>query len=113
MPARTSSPVPAALEHPGSRTVGVHLITGPGVFDATCAELATWIKGHRGTENLLHHVRDRTFREDDSTVRTGTPPRAMASLRDLAVSVFRQDGQTDIAATVRNHHRPPQTLGLT
>ncbi|MEV8529892.1 ISAs1 family transposase [Streptomyces sp. NPDC052000] len=94
----------------------VYLITSLSVFDATCAELATWIRGHWGIENLLHHVRDRTFREDDSKVRTGTLPRAMASRRNLAISVFRQDGQTNIAAAVRHagrdHHRPLQALGL-
>jgi predicted transposase YbfD/YdcC len=88
----------------------VYLITNLSIFDATCTELATWIRGHWGIENLLHHVRDRTFREDDSKVRTGTLPRAMASLRNLAISVFRQDGQTNIAAalrhTGRDYHRP-------
>ncbi|MEU0072169.1 hypothetical protein ABZ027_21870 [Streptomyces sp. NPDC006332] len=69
----------------------VYLITSLGVFDATCTEPATWIRGHWKIENLLHHVRDRAFREDDSKVRTGTLPRAMASLRNLAISVFRQD----------------------
>ncbi|MEV8038549.1 ISAs1 family transposase [Streptomyces sp. NPDC086182] len=95
----------------------VYLITSLSVFDATCTELATWIRGHWGIENLLHHVRDRTFREDDSKVRTGTLPRAMASLRNLAISVFRQDGRTNIAAalrhTGRDYHRPLQALGLT
>ncbi|WP_392838999.1 ISAs1 family transposase [Streptomyces sp. LN500] len=95
----------------------VYLITSLSVFDATCTELATWIRGHWGIENLLHHVRDRTFREDDSKVRTGTLPRAMASLRNLAISVFRQDGQTNIAAalrhTGRDYHRPLRALGLT
>ncbi|MCX5315505.1 ISAs1 family transposase [Streptomyces sp. NBC_00154] len=95
----------------------VYLITSLSAFDATCTELATWIRGHWGIENLLHHVRDRTFREDDSKVRTGTLPRAMASLRNLAISVFRQDGQTNIAAalrhTGRDYHRPLRTLGLT
>lgn len=95
----------------------VYLITSLTVFDATCTELATWIRGHWGIENLLHHVRDRTFREDDSKVRTGTLPRAMASLRNLAISVFRQDGQTNIAAalrhTSRDYHRPLRALGLT
>jgi predicted transposase YbfD/YdcC len=94
----------------------VYLITGLSVFDATCTELATWIRGHWGIENLLHHVRDRTFREDDSKVRTGTLPHAMASLRNLAISVFRQDGQTNIAAalrhTGRDYLRPLRTLGL-
>ncbi|WP_233444719.1 ISAs1 family transposase, partial [Streptacidiphilus albus] len=37
----------------------VYLITSLDVFDATPAELATWIRGHWGIENLLHHVRDR------------------------------------------------------
>ncbi|WP_327575650.1 ISAs1 family transposase [Streptomyces sp. NBC_00145] len=95
----------------------IYLITSLSVFDATCTELATWIRGHWGIENLLHHVRDRTFREDDSKVRTGNLPRAMASLRNLAISVFRQDGQTNIAAalrhTGRDYHRPLRTLGLT
>ncbi|MGW2587335.1 ISAs1 family transposase [Streptomyces virginiae] len=95
----------------------VYLITSLSVFDATSAELATWIRGHWGIENLLHHVRDRTFREDDSKVRTGTLPRAMASLRNLAIGIFRQDGRTNIAAAVRHtgrdYHRPLQALGLT
>lgn len=98
-------------------TERVHLITSLSVFDATCTELATWIRGHWGIENLLHHVRDRTFREDDSKVRTGALPRAMASLRNLAISVFRQDGQTNIAAAIRHagrdYHRPLRALGLT
>ncbi|MET7390618.1 hypothetical protein ACFYPT_38055 [Streptomyces sp. NPDC005529] len=73
-------------------------------------------QSHRGIENLLHHVRDRTFREDDSKVRTGTPPRAVAAPRNLAISIFRQDGQTNIAAlrhTGRDYHRPIRALGLT
>ncbi|MFI8280974.1 hypothetical protein ACIGBH_40125 [Streptomyces sp. NPDC085929] len=98
-------------------TERVYLITSLSVFDATCAELATWIRGHWGIEKLLHHVRDRTFREDDSKVRTGTLPRAMASLRNLAISVLRQDGQTNIAAALRHasrdYRRPLRVLGLT
>ncbi|MFI6929504.1 hypothetical protein [Streptomyces sp. NPDC050287] len=52
----------------------VYLITSLSVFDATCTELATWIRGHWGIENILHHVRYRTFRENDSKVRTGLCP---------------------------------------
>ena len=95
----------------------VYLITSLDIFDATPAELAAWIRGHWSIENLLHHVRDRTFREDDSKVRTGHLPRTMASLRNLAISVFRQDGETNIAAalrhTGRDHRRPLRALGLT
>ncbi|MEN3586646.1 transposase family protein [Streptomyces sp. ZYX-F-203] len=91
----------------------VHLITSlaPGT------ELASWIKGHRGIENLPHHVRDRTFREDDSKIRTGHLPRTTASLRTLAVGVHRQNGQTNMAAALRqaarDYRRPLTALGLT
>lgn len=68
-------------------------------------------------ENLPHHVRDRTFREDDSKVRTGHLPRTMTGLRDLGISLFRQNGETDIAAalrhTSRDHHRALSALSLT
>ncbi|GAA2418901.1 ISAs1 family transposase [Streptomyces glaucosporus] len=95
----------------------VYLITSlpPGV--ATGAQLAAWIKGHWRIENLLHHVRDRTFREDDSTIHVGRLPRIMASLRNLAIGVHRQGGHTNIAAalrhTARDCRRPLTALGLT
>ena len=95
----------------------VYVITSLDIYDATPAQLAAWIRGHWGIENLLHHVRDRTFREDDSKVRTGHLPRTMAGLRNLAVSLFRQNGETNIAAalrhTSRDYHRPLSALGLT
>lgn len=83
----------------------IYLITSLSVFDATCTELATWIRFHRGIESLVHHVRDRTFREGGSKIRPGTLPRAMASLRNVAITVFRQDGQTNIAAALRHTGR--------
>ncbi|MFD7283205.1 hypothetical protein ACFV80_41000 [Streptomyces sp. NPDC059862] len=61
-------------------------------------------------------MRDRTFREDDSKIRTVHLPRVMASLRNLAIGVHRQDGRTNIAAALRHaardYHRPPSALGL-
>jgi hypothetical protein len=78
----------------------------PGV--ATGEQLAGWIRGHWKIENQLHHVRDTTFAEDASTTRTGSLPRMMASLRNLAISVFRQDDHTNIAAACRYTARDPQ-----
>ncbi|MFE9060643.1 hypothetical protein [Streptomyces violaceusniger] len=95
----------------------VYLITSlpPGV--ATGAQLAAWIRGHWKIENLLHHVRDRTFREDDSKIHIGRLPRIMASLRNLAIGVHRQGDHTNIAAalrhTARDCRRPLTALGLT
>ncbi len=64
-------------------------------------------------ENKLHWVRDVTYQEDKSLVRTGNAPRVMASLRSLAISLLRLDGRTNIAAANRYHARDPQrTLTL-
>ncbi|MER6282461.1 ISAs1 family transposase [Streptomyces sviceus] len=95
----------------------LYLITGLPPGAATGAQLADWIRGHWKIENLLHHVRDRTFREDDSKIHAGHLPRIMAGLRNLAIGVHRQDGHTNIAAalrhTARDWRRPLTALGIT
>ena len=74
---------------------------------------AAAVRAHWGVENRLHWVRDVTYQEDKSLVRTGNAPRVMASLRSLAISLLRLDGQTNIAAANRHHARDPQrTLQL-
>ena len=50
--------------------------------------LALW-RGHWGIENRVHWVRDVTFDEDRSQVRTGSAPQIMAALRNVAISVLR------------------------
>jgi predicted transposase YbfD/YdcC len=96
----------------GKKTVEVvYLITSDR--DAGPATLAAWVRGHWHIENKLHWVRDVTYQEDKSLVRTGNAPRVMASLRSLAISVLRLDGHTNIAAANRHHARDPQrTLKL-
>jgi predicted transposase YbfD/YdcC len=98
-------------------TERVYLITSLPPGAASGAHIAAWNRGHWTIENQLHHVRDRTYREDDSKVRTAALPRTTASLRNLAISVHRQDGHTNIAAALRqaarDRHRPPTALGLT
>lgn len=59
------------------------------------------IRGHWEIENRLHWVRDVTFDEDRSQVRTGAAPRAMATLRNLAISLFRLNGETNTASARR------------
>ena len=77
------------------------------------ATLAAWVRSHWKIENRLHWVRDVTYLEDKSLVRTGNAPRVMASLRSLAISLLRMDGQDNIAAANRHHPRDPQrTLQL-
>ncbi|WP_406860609.1 ISAs1 family transposase [Streptomyces sp. HUAS MG47] len=62
----------------------VYGVTSLRPHQAEPADLASWVRGHWGIENKIHYVRDTTYSEDASRVRTGTAPRAMASLRNLA-----------------------------
>lgn len=56
---------------PGKLSIDrVYLITSLPPGAATGAQLASRIRGHCGIENLIHRVRDRTSREDDSEIRT-------------------------------------------
>ena len=48
-----------------------------------------------------------TFTEDASQVPTGTAPRAMATLRNLAIDALRLAGITNIAAGLRPIGRDP------
>ncbi|WUX49891.1 hypothetical protein OG769_36170 (plasmid) [Streptomyces sp. NBC_01435] len=79
--------------------------------------MAERVRGHWAIENREHHVRDVTFGEDASRVRTGNAPRAMASLRNLAIGALRLAGRDNIAEGLRHHARdmtrPLATLGLT
>jgi predicted transposase YbfD/YdcC len=84
-----------------------YAVTSLTAEQATAGELAEWVRGHWTIENRLHWVRDVTFDEDRSQIRTGTGPRAMASLRNLAVSVLRTDGVTNIAQAIRHHAWDP------
>jgi predicted transposase YbfD/YdcC len=96
----------------GKKTVEVvYLITSDS--EAGPAALAAWVHGHWEIENKLHRVRDVTYQEDKSLVRTGNAPRVMATLRSVAISLLRLDGHSNIAAANRHHARDPQrTLTL-
>jgi predicted transposase YbfD/YdcC len=87
------------------RTETVYAITDLRPHQARPDELAAWIRGHWQIENALHWVRDVTFAEDLSQVRTGTAPQVMASFRNLAISLHRLAGATNIAAALRHHAR--------
>ena len=70
-------------------------------------------RGHWSIENSLHYVRDVTFREDHSSIRTNHAPRVMASLRNCIISIFRSLGKTAIAQTLRTMtYKPHLALKL-
>ncbi|MER5280957.1 hypothetical protein ABT025_35215 [Streptomyces sp. NPDC002809] len=83
---------------------------------ASPAELARLAQEHWTVESLPH-VRDTTFAEDASQVRTGNAPRTMATWQNLAIGALRAAGHRSIAAGLRraSRHmtRPLALLGLT
>ena len=49
----------------------------------------------------LEKVRDVTYGEDGSRVRTGSAPQVMASLRNLTIAALRRNGWANIASGLR------------
>ena len=91
----------------------VYAITSLTAFRADPVLLARWIRGHWGIENRLHRVRDVSFDEDRSQIRTAAGLQIMAALRNLAITALRLAGITDIAtryattpATPSDHRQP-------
>ena len=64
--------------------------------------LEMW-RGHWRIENRVHWVRDVTFDEDRSQVRTGAAPQVMAALRNLVIGLVRQTGAANVAAALRHY----------
>ena len=82
--------------------------------DACTEHLLRLVRGHWSIESL-HWVRDNTFDEDRSQVRTGTIPRVLATLRNLAIGIIRHATyrSVNIAAATRQLARQPDiTLDL-
>jgi len=63
-------------------------ITNLAPAQADPARVAELVRDHWGIESL-HWIRDTLYREDDSTAHTGSGPRTMATLRNLAIGAIR------------------------
>ena len=83
------------------RTEVSYAITSLPAAAASPARLLQLIREHWAIENRVHYVRDRVFDEDRSQVRKHRGPHAMASLRNLALSLLRLAGADNIAAALR------------
>lgn len=81
------------------------------------AHLLHYVRGQWTIEDRSHWVRDVTFDEDHSQVRTGSIPEVMAALRNTTIGLLRAAGMTKIAATTRRLAAQPwealALLGIT
>jgi hypothetical protein len=116
LPSPEDRPPPAEPARALERAETVYAITSLDTRDADPALLACWVRGHWSIEARLDWVRDVTFGEDHSHIRTDNGPQNVAALRTLAINALRLTGHTNIAAGLREHARtpllPPATLGL-
>jgi predicted transposase YbfD/YdcC len=84
----------------------VDYVTSHDPTSATPALLADAARHHWGIE-AVHWIRDVTWGEDHQHAYTGTGVRTLATLRNLALSVLRLHGVTQIRRTLQRLHRHP------
>ena len=85
----------------------VYGITSLSRGRANAEELLKIARGHWAIENKSHWVRDVTFDEDRSQVRSGSIPQVMAAMRNAVIGVMRKAGETNIAAACRKFAAQP------
>jgi hypothetical protein len=93
----------------GAVAAGARSLKAFGAW-AQPGQVAEWVQGHWGIANRLHWVRDVTYDEDRSQVRSGNAPAVMAALRNIAITALRLLGWDDIAGAVRHLSRDRQRV---
>ncbi|WP_238698279.1 ISAs1 family transposase [Streptomyces sp. E5N91] len=110
------------LRHRNQRTTGkrsretVYVITDLTSRQASPGRITKIVRSQWINENRLHFVRDTTFAEDASKIRTGHGPDNMATLRSFALNALRAAGHANITAGLRemsydSFRRPLDLLG--
>jgi predicted transposase YbfD/YdcC len=79
----------------------VYGITSLSPVDADAAFVLDRLRTHWMIENGSHYVRDVTFAEDHSQVRTGSIPQVMAAFRNTAIALLRLNGEPNVARACR------------
>jgi predicted transposase YbfD/YdcC len=88
-------------------------ITSLDQTQADAARLLELIRAHWGVENRLHSVRDTTFGEDASRVRSGAAPQVLAAFRNAVIHLLEGVEATSKAAARRRlAARPDEAILL-
>jgi predicted transposase YbfD/YdcC len=82
-------------------TETVYGITSLTPEEAGAKDLLTYSRAYWEIENRLHWVRDVTFGEDRSQVRSGNAPQIKAALTNLVLTLLRRNGHKNVAAALR------------
>jgi predicted transposase YbfD/YdcC len=88
-----------------------YAVTSLTSADATVQDLGRLVREHWSVE-AHHHVRDTTFREDNSTSRTGSGPANLATIRAAIIAAIKDAGYLHVPEGRRDHTTPAETLSL-
>jgi len=98
------------------RTETAYGVTNLAAQQTTPDHLLQYVRQHWHIETKSHWVRDVTFDEDRSQVRTASIPQTLAALRCAMIGLLRCAGATNIAAACRYYAAQPRAaltlLGL-
>jgi predicted transposase YbfD/YdcC len=95
------------LDGKHERTEVVYGVTSLDARTANRSRVLQLVREHWTIENRIHYVRDVTFDEDRSQVRKGAAAQAMATLRNLAISILRIAGVQEVPRALRHCFRFP------
>lgn len=70
-------------------------------LDVSAQVICKGIRDHWAIENGLHWVKDVTFREDASKIRTSNAPQNISVLRNIAINLFRMNEYDNMAQAQR------------
>lgn len=90
----------------------VYLIIDHPAETASPADLAAHARRHWHVENKVHYVRDVSFGEDASTLRTGNIPTNLATPRSTVINRLHRAGYRFIPPGRRDHTTPTAALNL-
>jgi len=96
-----------------TRSELVSCITNLKKSEATPDMLLHYNRTHWFIEDRLHYVRDFTYDEDRSQIKTKNGPQMMACIRNFVISIFNLLGLNRIASAVRFFgSRPHKALAV-
>lgn len=101
------------LDGSNARHETAYGITSLSPESAAPADVLSLVRRHWEIETRLHWVRDVTFDEDRCQIRKGAGPRVFATLRNLAISLLRLAGCSNIAKALRTHSRNAERCLIT
>jgi predicted transposase YbfD/YdcC len=97
-----------AFKKSGKETTEVvYGVTSLSQDKADASRLLNLTRSHWTIENKSHWVRDVTYDEDRSQVRCGSIPQVMATMRNLAITLMRLAGESNIASACRKFAAKP------